>query len=365
MIASYRLTTRDMNRYPEAQPNGLWASIIASNYFDLTEVLNTGDPPALATTLNGMFGSRITTGLSMGGEVDYLRSASGRQLYVARWLDGLMSFASYLGLVRESMEFGESLVRTAEGIREIHDAIEKRIGNHLSFPKVCSAWGVSFGSRFMPHVGWRHLHFAHATLEHASTIVCPRIVEVGGGFGGVCFWAYALARGMLRYTIYDFPILNVIAGYFLLRAMPDEPVVLYGEGFDPRRETPHVAVLPNYLIEDEPDTGADIAINQDSLPEMPRTAALRYLAVFDRIVRVGFYSENQESGTPWNLTDQLGSAQLCLPDLEQWLERLHRVYRFRAWMRRGYFETFYRPNDPSPLGTSGDRRPLDPGEAVL
>ena len=164
-------------------------------------------------------------------------------------------------------------------------------------------------------------------------------MEVGGGFGGVAYWAQRIRPDAIQYAIYDFPIMNVIAGYFLLRALPSESVLLHGE---PPEPGPRIALLPSWRVFEEPDRGADIAFNQDSLPEMPREAALKYLEVFDRIARIGFYSENQEGGSPGDPTDP-DSSQLRLPDLDHVMRRLKRASRHRAWMRRGYFETFYRP----------------------
>jgi hypothetical protein len=133
--------------------------------------------------------------------------------------------------------------------------------------------------------------------------------------------------------------MNAVAGYFLLRGLPSSSVVLHGE---PAVPGPHIALLPSWRVFDEPDFGADIAFNQDSLPEMPREAALEYLEVFDRVARIGFYSENQEDAHPGDPT-VADSAQLRLPDLDHVMRRLKRSSRHRAWMRRGYFETFYRP----------------------
>ena len=62
----------------------------------------------------------------------------------------------------------------------------------------------------------------------------------------------------------------------------------------------------------------------------------------DRVARIGFYSENQEDAHPGDPT-VADSAQLRLPELDHVMRRLKRSSRHRAWMRRGYFETFYRP----------------------
>jgi hypothetical protein len=54
---------------------------------------------------------------------------------------------------------------------------------------VCGAWGIEVQGVLTPRTSWRHLHAAHAMLEETKSLALPRIVEVGGGFGGVAYWA--------------------------------------------------------------------------------------------------------------------------------------------------------------------------------
>jgi hypothetical protein len=344
--AAYRLAAVQAEEYPGSSPSGQWGRLIARSHGDLIRALEGDDLAVLATTLERMFAARTTTGLSMGGELGYLLDSSGRDFYVDWWIDGLYCLASYLELLPETMDTAQSPITSVAAFAALHRAVVERLGLGLDFPAVCSAWGIEFQGVLTPRTAWRHLHAAHAMLNETASLGAPRIVEVGGGFGGVAYWIQRLRPDTVEYAMYDFPIVNAIAGYFLLRALPARLVVLNGEPTEPG--APQIAVLPNWRIFQEPDCGADIAFNQDSLPEMPREAALRYLEVFDRIVRVGFYSENQEDAHQWDPGDA-HSAQLRLPDLENAMQRLRRASRFRAWMRRGYFETLYRPR-PEPPG---------------
>jgi hypothetical protein len=342
--SAYRLAAAEASEHPESSPAGQWGRLIVRAYGDLIRALEGDDLAVLATILERMFAARTTTGLSMGGELHYLVDSSGRDFYVDWWIDGFYCLASYLGLLPETMDTGQSPIDSVPAFHSIHRGVVERLGTGLEFPAVCGAWGIDFQGVLTPRTSWRHLHAAHAMLDETRSLASPRIVEVGGGFGGVAYWAQRLRPAAVDYAMYDFPIVNAIAGYFLLRALPAGLVVLHGEPPDPRRH--QIAVLPSWRIFQEPDRGADIAFNQDSLPEMPREAAIRYLEVFDRIVRIGFYSENQEDAHPWDREDP-HSAQLRLPDLENAMHRLRRASRFRAWMRRGYFETLYRP-EPEP-----------------
>jgi hypothetical protein len=337
--SAYRTAAAEANDYPGSRPSGQWDRLIARSYGDLTRALDGDDARLLASTLERMFAAPTTAGLSMGGEVGYLSDAAGRDFYVDWWIDGLYSVASYLGLLREAMDTAQSPIDSVASFEALYNAVGERLGAAPEFPAVCGAWGIEVHGTLVPRTSWRHLHAAHAMLDETASLGAPRIVEVGGGFGGVAYWAQRLRPDAIQYAIYDFPIMNAIAGYFLLRALPSGSVLLHGE---PPRPGPQIALLPNWRIFEEPDRSADIAFNQDSLPEMPREAALTYLEVFDRIARIGFYSENQEDAHAVDPKDP-NSSQLRLPDLDDVMRRLRRASRHRAWMRRGYFETFYRP----------------------
>jgi hypothetical protein len=338
--SAYRLAAAEAEHHPESSPSGQWGTLIGRSYGELTRALQGDDLLVLATTLERMFAARTTTGLSMGGELGYLSDESGRDFYHDWWIDGLYCLASYLGLLPETMETAQSPIASVAAFETLYSAVVERLGTGLDFPAVCGAWGIEFHGVLTPRTSWRHVHAAHAMLDETKSLASPRIVEVGAGFGGVAYWTQRLRPNAVEYAIYDFPIVNAIAGYFLLRALPAQLVVLNGERSEPG--VPQIAVLPNWRVFEESDCGTDLAFNQDSLPEMPRDVALKYLEVFDRIVRVGFYSENQEDAHLWRPEDT-DSAQLRLPDLEDRMQRLTRASRSRAWMRRGYFETWYRP----------------------
>ena len=342
---AYRLAAAEARGRPELAPSGQWDRLIATSYGELIRALEGDDLQVLARTLEGMFAGAATAGLSMGGEVGYLSDLSGRQFYLDWWIDGMYSLASYLGVLGEVQDTGQVPIDSVAAFDALYSRMADRLGTGVDFPRVCGAWGIESRGALTPRTSWRHIHAALAMLDETRLLTTARIVEVGGGFGGVAYWTQRLRPEAVVYTIYDFPIVNAIAGYFLLRALPAALVVLNGE--PPKVGAPQIALLPHWRVFQEPDRSADIAFNQDSLPEMPREAAIQYLEAFDRITRVGFYSENQEDGHRWD-PDDPATAQLRLPDLETHLRRLHRSSRYRAWMRRGYVETLYRPGPEVP-----------------
>lgn len=324
VIAAWKTTRAAAAQHADWEPAGLWAPARRPQHRMITESLNRGNPAWTAHVLERTFSSNVSAGLSMKGELGYLTDDPG--LFLDWWADGMLSFATYLGLIPEMMDTGEAILPAS--LAGLWDSIEATLGVPLRFPQVCNAWGAELDGIVMPRTAWRHLHAAHVLVSQRP----ERVVEVGGGFGGVAYWAQQLKPG-LAYTMYDIPDVAAVAGYFLIRAGLN--VQLAGEPDAP------VTVLPCWRIDDEPDLGCDIAFNQDGLPEMSVEHATHYLQVFDRIARAGFWSENQEGGQPW--ASNGGSLQLRLPDLDHVLVRLTKRDRHRSWMRRGYFETWYRP----------------------
>ena len=318
----------------DASPTGLWDSLIRHEYAQLTKALASHSPQSVAEVLEAMFATSTTSGLSMGAELEWLSTAGGRAFFIRWWIDGALSLGAYLGHVAEEMETGDSTIRSGDEFVDLLAVMASDLAIELKFPRVCNAWGVEHAGALVPRSGWRHLHSARVLADLVGNRSAPVIAEVGGGFGGVAYWLNRLVPAA-RATLYDFPIVNAIAGYFLIRA--GVPTRLLGESGN----EPAVSVLPYWRLFDEPDRSVDVVFNQDSLAEMPRETAARYLRTFDRIARVGFYSENQESATPWRRGDP-SSAQLRLPDLDSELRQLRLSYRHRAWMRRGYFEALYR-----------------------
>ena len=317
-------------------PRGMWKELISRQYRSLNDALELGEPRRLAILLEKMFVTSTTAGLSMGSEIEWTSTARGRAFFASWWVDGALCMGAYLGALPEEMETGEASIRSARDFVSLLSDIEGELGAAIQFPRVCGAWGISYAERLIPRSAWRHLHSAHVLHRMAAQLTRATIAEVGGGFGGVAYWFHHLATQPSAFALYDFPIVNAISGYFLIRA--EVPTRLLGEP-DAGEST---SVLPYWRLFDEADASIDLLFNQDSLPEMPRETAVDYLHAFDRLARVGFYSENQESGAPWQ-RGEIGSAQLRLPALDAEFRRLKLLYRHRAWMRRGYVESFYSP----------------------
>ena len=132
-----------------------------------------------------------------------------------------------------------------------------------------------------------------------------RVVEIGGGLGRGAF--YARAFGVRDYTLVDLPLTAVSSAYYLGRVLGPDAIVCFGEGTgDSDRR---IKLLPP-------------ALNVDSLPEVGRETAQRYLAEIASHARL-FLSINHEAGD-FTVRELLGETE--------------QTQRVRAWIRPGYVE---------------------------
>ena len=154
--------------------------------------------------------------------------------------------------------------------------------------------------------------------------------EIGGGYGGLAL--LASRAGFAQYAIFDLPWVNALQGFFLLRALPDASIELYGEDRGPIR------VLPYWTLDEQPDAACDVLVNTDSLAEIGEATARRYLQQIARVTRRCFLSINQEA-----MARVEGGRQNCVRDLAEASGALLPATRHRAWMRHGYVEETFLP----------------------
>ncbi len=94
-----------------------------------------------------------------------------------------------------------------------------------------------------------------------------RILEIGAGLGRTAFYAFKM--GVRDYSIVDLPLANAAQAYFLGQALGEENIALAGE-----KSSAPVRILPPSGLD---ELRAGIVINVDSLTEMDRVFADRYV----------------------------------------------------------------------------------------
>ncbi|CAO4193714.1 hypothetical protein LFADAHJC_LOCUS2060 [Methylorubrum extorquens] len=305
----------------QADSEGMWAAR-SQGFPDFHRALQGGDAGALAGLLNNLFQSHLAHGIAMGRTMATLARHAPTP-FAASWCDRLLRLSEAVGLAPiRSPEQGD-YAAALPGPLAHHVApprLEAELGFPLAFPEVGAPFGVRYGAGILPEHALTH---AYAAWRVGQLGCFDRVVEIGGGFGGL---AWFLRHPDRHYTILDLPFTNVLQGWFLLKAGLD--VSLAGE--------PDAAIRVRPWWEIERNERYDLAINQDSLPEMPPETAAMYIARIRAIAPL-FYSINQEAAAP--NTDAF--RQAVVADLVARDGGYRRLGRHLFWMRDGYVEEIY------------------------
>jgi hypothetical protein len=320
----------------EWQTRGLWARLFDVYQRELAETLDRRDAWALARLLASMFQQDFTHGLLLHAHVSSSSSWLGSRILSLRTLDMLMSLAEALGVIpAEGPEQRRASTIFDGDAVELLGRIEQELGFDVDFPNVGAPFGPTIDGRLIT-LETPELIYAALRLERAIRVHLPQsaqgeldIVEIGAGYGGMCHWYLRIQPDLGRYTLVDLPIMNVLQGYFLTRALGEGVVSFCGE---PRAQ---VHVLPNSALA-QIATPFAVLVNKDSMPEMPYDAMLGYLEWAQSTCAGFFYNYNHEAAT-----EVRGISAGQVPEAVRQVGGFTRLTREHSWMRRGYAEEIY------------------------
>jgi hypothetical protein len=250
----------------------------------------------------------------------------------------VVQLAEAVGILRaECHEQGEvAFWRSLMSEEELIAELESFFGLRIEQPRHGDPYGIMFGGRFLSRETCSHLYTAYRMRRAImlGQLDSPlEIVEIGGGFGGTCYWLRKLLDGCVRrYVIVDLPEVALVQAFFLGSAEP-EALVLHGETRRPRGPT--IELVPHTELASI-DFRPDILINQDSMPEMPVSEVNRYITWAAKNLDGLFLNFNQET-----LSSSHGSMQVWVPEIVRSFPRFQRISRETSWDRRGYVEEVY------------------------
>jgi hypothetical protein len=338
LIDAYRKA--EENAPPNSTAEDMWSWIFKTRQRELSTALDSEDAHGLATLLATMFRQDFVLGMASGPLLSETRSKLASRIWCLRTLDWLVSLAEALGAAPvENPEQGSTGLAFEAGIDQLLAAINRELGFKLDFPRVGAPCGLEIDGhlitpdtpdqvyaavRLDQAIG---LHIDRASHSGSS----PHVIEIGGGYGGMCYWFLRRREAPAHYTIVDLPIINVLQGYFLVRALGSDRVSFYGESGK------EVQLIPNFALA-EIETPFDVLVNKDSMPEMPPSEMMRYLGWGGEYCRGFFYSYNQEAGASF-----LGKSQGVVSRAVEGTGKFERLRRDGAWVRPGYVEEIYVP----------------------
>jgi hypothetical protein len=315
---------------------GMWSWIADTRQGSLADALRERNARRLADLLASMFQSEFVVGMAAGSLGSRAQSRVGGRIWGLRTLDGLVSLGEAIGAIpAETPEQGSPgrSIREA-GVDGVAAAIEERLGVPLGFPDIGAPFGIRAGERVIP-IDWPEQAYGAVRLRDAlrgEALACDEttnVVEIGAGYGGMAYWFARLCPAIGRYTIVDLPIVNVIHGYFLARALGPRAVSFFGE------EPAQIAVVPDTALSSVAAPVQAVA-NKDSMPEMTESVMDEYLRWAARTGVQVVFSYNQEASVSFH-----GERQGVVADGIARVGGFRRIRRDASWVRRGYVEEIY------------------------
>lgn len=316
-----------------SRPDDIWTTLENSVFADFYAIVRKRDAQALANYMREMFALGITHGTYQGhlATATLRISKQVRVIPAAAAVDYLASLAEFVGALRVEIAeqhgvYGENLFRDPDDLAQLIRAVT---GVPVETPNVAGhKFGLKTRDGFINPSDIRAYYAAVRLQQLLHGIDKPRVCEIGGGIGTTAYYCHRF--GIRDYTIIDLPALSLVQGYYLIRALPGERIILAGE-----RDWggPAIRILPTWAFGKRKFS---ILYNQDSFPEMHLEHSVAYLSKAKKLTTL-LLSINQESGAIQSLT----SVQPSVPEIVAKAGGWRRVHRFPHWIRSGYVEELY------------------------
>ena len=216
------------------------------------------------------------------------------------------------------------------------DSITIRLCNFFNFniipPPVIPVAGMktTFGILNYRHVNSLYL----ANLIKKFTSEHNNICEFGGGLGLNAFYLHGMNRKNVH--LFDLPFVNVISGYFLIKALGHDYVVLEGEESKPNAI--HIKAFWN--CENYPEDYFEVTANQDSFPEIDENIIKTYLSVIKLNTKSYFLSINHEHEDTYNGNIRHINVSKLVSEFSNYTKVLRKSHVLRS--ESNYFEEHYK-----------------------
>jgi putative sugar O-methyltransferase len=290
---------------------------------------------------NNMFNSRFIFGLASGDIVKHSDSFLGKKIWNLKYIDSIISLASYLGCTRyESPQQGDYAKYSRDDIEDLVDSIENKINNNISFPNIGSPYGIVINNNLLTQEDMEHLYAALRIKEYLTQLGLLKetnkfnFLEIGGGYGGLCRWLnILLEKNIDTYTIVDLPLISQIQAFFLSSCLKKDNLVVANEKNNINSK---IILKTNLQYLHETHNNHNIVINQNSMPEMTDEIVEEYLNKICNKNLKYFISFNHEAISVHFNQKQVSVREICEKN-----SKLKLILRNPSFMRNGYLEEIY------------------------
>lgn len=341
------LTERLLKAYKKALTDGgkksdsrqdIWTFLEKGPHADLFTLLETENIYALTFYLCNMSRMGITHGITQG-KIEFKKIVSDHTY--RGWesllsLDKLVTLGEAIGVLPiEDPEQGKFGLSIFSDVNKIVEKIEKRLKIPIIPPNI-------EGGLYKLPTDKGSIHNRDITAVYTSfrckdilkNIEDSSICEIGAGIGKNAYYSYLF--GVDKYTIIDLPYINILQGFYLIKALPSAKIFLYGEKSD---KVNSISILPDWSLKKINGKPFDLTLNQDSFPEIDKNIVIDYLKQIKLHTKHFFLSINQESQNTMMIgkLKQHVTSELLSED-----KGFQNIYRFPYWMRVGYLEELYK-----------------------
>ena len=338
LLRSYSLATTDNPEPINGGAEDLWTYIAQKQQSTFFEILNGNNANRLASYLCNMSRHDATCGTVQGiDEFDHLKRSVHYQRFVARMAkDKLISLAEAVGAIPcENPEQGQWGENSRISERTLVEKIEQTIGISIAPPAIDGGlFKIGEGDHRLSERDCNAIYTAWLVRGILPKNTNVSVCEIGGGVGRLALWSTIL--GCTNYTLIDLPHMNVLQGFYLLKALPDAKVSLYGEDHQNDGGGLHVQVMPPFARSQLSRNSFDLVINQDSFPEIHPSIVCDYL-VWIKLSTKLFLSINHESKPKSINGTLLNNVHELVTNVGGFVRRTRQPY----WPRKGYVCELY------------------------
>lgn len=248
-----------------SKAGGIWETIIQSDYKELNDFLINKDINGLSHSLRNFGSAPYTKGISLYGDVP---------LNINHKSDLLKRFILYQ--------------------REYEDL---SLSKNVSFPEDFGGIHCAVINQKLLHVSsFRHNYYAEKIMSLIG-VEDGDIVEIGGGYGGLCYQLFNNFKFNGKYILIDMPIQLVNQAIFLMQALPQKKIVFINkhEDLSEMQSADILLILPeqfeNYISVSK---NVSVAFNAHSFTEMDFSVTEDYLKLFVKMNPKFILSFNHE-----------------------------------------------------------------------
>ena len=174
----------------------------------------------------------------------------------------------------------------------------------LTYPLVGNPAGLYYDGQIIPIATIRYHYYAMEILSLLRDVDNPVVCDIGSGSGGQCYKILSNSVRDITCILLDIPEVLVIASYFLIAALPEKRILLYGEGGrdhldSGKLEQYDIILMPNFMLPELASESVDLFFNACSFSEMDSETVREYIRQIERICTKYFMHINHTAKFVW------------------------------------------------------------------